>query len=164
MTPRTSVRGFTLLELLVIIALVGIISSILLTMLNQSRMKTRDGRRISDIKQIQVAVALYESNKGVYPYVLEDLLDAGLMPVLPKDPVTGQNYAYFPFVGPDFSNVCTGSEACTSYHLGASLEDSGSSVLRTDADSDGGSGFIRGDDLADCEGAPTGNHCYDLRP
>ncbi|KND48735.1 MAG: hypothetical protein AB198_00235 [Parcubacteria bacterium C7867-003] len=51
-------RGFTLIELLVVIAIIGTLSSIVLTNINTARSKSRDSQRISDIKQIHLALEL----------------------------------------------------------------------------------------------------------
>lgn len=157
-------KGFTLIELLVVVAIIGILSSVVLTMLNQGRARSRDGKRISDIKQIQVAIHLAETNNGSYPYDLASLVAGGFIPSLPKDPLTKQNYFYFAYASSDTSDQCTSPERCASYHLGANIEDVNALVLRSDADVDAGAGFIRGSDAGDCAGAFSGNHCYDLRP
>ena len=57
----TKKGGFTLIELLVVIAIIGILSSVVLTSLNSSRTKARDTQRVSDMKQIQLAMQLIQS-------------------------------------------------------------------------------------------------------
>ena len=57
--PSKASRGFTLIELLVVIAIIGILSSVVLASLNSARTKARDTRRVSDMKQIQIALELY---------------------------------------------------------------------------------------------------------
>ena len=67
-------RGFTLIELLVVIAIIGILSSIVLASLNSARQSSRDARRISDIKQFQLALELYfDDNSASYPSSLDSL-------------------------------------------------------------------------------------------
>ena len=91
-----SERGFTLIELLVVIAIIGILSSVVLASLNTAREKSRDARRISDIKQLQLALELYFDSNANYPQATT--LTADLTPtyisVLPKDPSTGDAYLY----------------------------------------------------------------------
>jgi type II secretion system protein G len=60
-------RGFTLIELLVVISIIGMLSSVVLSSLNDARAKARDARRMSDIKQIQNALEMYRNDKGFYP-------------------------------------------------------------------------------------------------
>jgi prepilin-type N-terminal cleavage/methylation domain-containing protein len=60
-------KGFTLIELLVVIAIIGILSSVVLASLNSARSKSRDAKRMSDVKQIQLALELYYDQNGSYP-------------------------------------------------------------------------------------------------
>ncbi len=60
-------RGFTLIELLVVIAIIAILSGIVLASLSGSRGKARDAQRVSDISQLQLALALYLDRCGQYP-------------------------------------------------------------------------------------------------
>ena len=60
-------RGFTLIELLVVISIIGLLSSIILASLNSARAKARDARRVSDLKQVAIALALFYDDHGSYP-------------------------------------------------------------------------------------------------
>ena len=59
--------AFTLVELLVVIAIIGILSTLSVVVFNNVRAKARDSRRLSDVKQIGMALELYYDDKGVYP-------------------------------------------------------------------------------------------------
>lgn len=67
MSHQTKNQGFTLIELLVVIAIIGMLSSVILASLNSARNKARDARRLSDLKQIQIALELYYDTNRSYP-------------------------------------------------------------------------------------------------
>lgn len=60
-------KGFTLIELLVVIAIIGLLSTLAVVALNNARTKSRDARRVSDIKQIQTSLELYMNDQSDYP-------------------------------------------------------------------------------------------------
>jgi len=61
-------RGFTLVELLVVISIIGLMSSIVLSALSDARAKARDTQRIQALAEIRKALLLYyDSNNQRYP-------------------------------------------------------------------------------------------------
>ncbi len=142
--PRNLKVGFTLIELLVVIAIIGVLASIVLASLNTARRKSRDARRISDIKQIQLGLELYFDGPGgsQYPVATDNILAncvaGGLafglevlvptyMPQIPRDPnATGLALCY------SYATPSTGTRS--TYHLGAVLEETGSSLYNQDKD------------------------------
>jgi general secretion pathway protein G len=60
-------KGFTLVELLVVIAIISILSTVIFAVLNESREKARDAKRISDLKNIELALEVYFADNGHYP-------------------------------------------------------------------------------------------------
>jgi prepilin-type N-terminal cleavage/methylation domain-containing protein len=60
-------KGFTLIELLVVIAIIAILSTVVMAGLNSARLKGRDAKRLSDIKQLQSALELCFDNGVGYP-------------------------------------------------------------------------------------------------
>ncbi len=162
-------RGFTLIELLVVIAIIGILSSIVLASLNTARLKSRDTRRVADLKQLQLALALYFDSNAAYPATLA-LLGTQYIAVLPTDPVTKASYFYA-------GNSAAAGGTCTSYHIGAILEDTANQALTSDPDAAvapicaGSNADFNGTSVA-CtatagvaQGQPSPTEaCYDVKP
>ncbi|MEK7157729.1 MAG: type II secretion system protein [Patescibacteria group bacterium] len=130
-------QGFTVMELLVVMAVVGILYTVVMSSVGDSRAKGRDSKRVADLSLIQLALEGYYDDpvNKKYPTTLDD---ANLAGPIPKDPHTNLDYAY----------VCINS--CQSYHLGATLEKN-NTVLSEDEDMDSSSesegGFSGVDDI-----------------
>jgi len=60
-------KGFTLIELLVVIAIIGLLSTLAVVALNNARQKSRDAKRVADVKQIQTALELFYNEYSGYP-------------------------------------------------------------------------------------------------
>lgn len=60
-------KGFTLIELLVVIAIIALLSTLSVVALNSARVKSRDARRLADIKQIRTALEMYFDQNNKYP-------------------------------------------------------------------------------------------------
>lgn len=179
---KKSKKGFTLIELLVVIAIIGVLASVVLASLNTARRKSRDARRLADIKQIQVALELYFDANGEYPDAVNDLEGTNAcgtanrcMPQVPEDPVGQTAYPYDSYTTstnpPVAADDCDeATETCVSYHLGAALEEDTNPALDGDIDADGNTI----DGQADTAAAPSNSacvatagatrYCYDVRP
>lgn len=59
-------KGFTLIELMVVIAIIGILSSVVLASLNDARASARDSVRRTELRQIQIAMEYYYNEYGTY--------------------------------------------------------------------------------------------------
>lgn len=60
--------GFTLVELLVVISIIGLLSTFAVVSLNSARIKSRDALRKGDMAQVRTALNVYYDAHGVYPY------------------------------------------------------------------------------------------------
>ena len=128
-------KGFTLIELLVVIAIIGVLASIVLASLNSARRKSRDARRIADVKQIQLALELYFDAKREYPDTLS-LLAPDYIPSVPADPLSG-TYPYDNFADSLRAACVELTGSCVYYHIGALLEEVTNAALDNDRNLDG---------------------------
>lgn len=61
---KNTERGFTLIELLVVIAIIGLLSSIVLASLSSARAKSRDSKRVAEMRNIEESLHLYAINNN----------------------------------------------------------------------------------------------------
>ena len=99
-------KGFTLVELLVSITIIGILSSIGLSTFTSAQMKSRDAKRKAHLKQVADSFEAYYNDHGQYPadanIVWDQIFTDGettYMVKLPKDPTQGLTYEYLPAAG-----------------------------------------------------------------
>jgi len=126
-------KGFTLIEVLIVVSIIGLLTSATLIGLGSFRGAGRDARRLSDLRQIQNGLELYYAKYGEYPASQgweASLTGAGIgVASVPKDPNTSTSYSF-------------SSENCTngSYILAATLEekDRTSRIYNDSAESDCG--------------------------
>ena len=108
-------KGFTLVELLVTIAIIGILASIIVVNISGARKQARDAKRQSELKAIQTALEQYANqNAGVYPDDVAALVPTFLASV-PADPTPGQSYEYH-------LGTCTDAADTARFIIAAKLE------------------------------------------
>ncbi len=128
-------KGFTLIELLVVIAILGLLATIVAVSLTSARARARDARRVSDIRQIELALELYYAAHSQYP---SDIVGTDPYQVLiaerflnmassPMDPQSGDLYCYA-------WGDAGGTYPVQYYHIGATLENDNSDMTTADLD------------------------------
>ena len=60
-------NGFTLIELLMVVSIIALLTALIVASFSQSKKKSRDARRVSDIRTLAQALAMYHNNYQVYP-------------------------------------------------------------------------------------------------
>lgn len=89
-----SQRGFTLLELMIVLAIMGILLTIAQPSLKSSIIRAREAVLREDLFQLREAVDQYYADNDKYPSAIEDLLNQqertrSYLRDIPKDPFTG---------------------------------------------------------------------------
>lgn len=142
--------AFSLIELLIVVAVITILAIMALFTVRQQLAKARDARRKADMHKIQAAVEEYEKDHDCYPpadLVVCRPTDTGLVPYLariPCDPVTDDSYAYEP----------SGPVCASWYRLFGVLENLGDPDLKPNIGPGGLYNFYRASPNAP---APTGS-------
>jgi len=72
-----SKRAFTLIELLIVIAIIGILATISVVVLNSARVKSRDAKRVSDIQVLRAAFEQHWLEQASYPAAAAPGIDIG---------------------------------------------------------------------------------------
>jgi len=115
-------KGFTLVELLIVISIIGVLTTLLMANFIGVRQRARDAQRKSDLRQIQSALELYRSDQGVYPQLVPncsnsikspDCSTSTYMQTVPGDAM-GSSY----YNGGKYYFLSNG----TTYTIGACLE------------------------------------------
>lgn len=117
--------GFTIVELLIVIVVIGILAAITIVAYNGVQGKARDAQRVADMQSIVKALELYKAANGVYPAAvptanasgwevstdgttatnfLSLLVSSKTVPKVPVDPVNTGTVVNTGSLGPDYAS------------------------------------------------------------
>ena len=81
-------RGFTLVELLVVISLISILAAMALVNYRNGVVRSQESVLKTDLFRMRDAIDQYYADKGKYPASLDALVTDGYMRAVPEDPIT----------------------------------------------------------------------------
>jgi general secretion pathway protein G len=91
---RGSIRGFTLIELMVVMSIIVTLATIGLVQYRQSVLFTREAVLKQDLRDMREAIDQYYADKNQDPASLEDLVSGGYLRGVPKDPFTNSTESW----------------------------------------------------------------------
>jgi general secretion pathway protein G len=84
-------RGFTLLEMIIVVAIIGILAGIVVPNLIDRPKRAKEAVLRQNLFTLRDVLDQYYGDKGHYPTALEDVVEAGYLRSVPIDPITGSN-------------------------------------------------------------------------
>lgn len=87
-TPAMRSKGFTLIEMLVVMAIIAVLLTVALPRYFGALDKSKDVVLETNLKVLRSTIDKYYGDKGHYPATLQDLVDAHYLRAVPVDPIT----------------------------------------------------------------------------
>ncbi len=84
-------QGFTLMELIIVVAVIGILATIAMPALKNVPIRANEAVLKTNLHTIRDVIDQHYGDKGKYPTSLEQLVEAGYLKKVPNDPITKRN-------------------------------------------------------------------------
>jgi general secretion pathway protein G len=89
-------RGFTLIEMVIVLSIIAILLAIAVPLYTTHLLHAHEAALKQDLYTMRQAIDQYTQDKNKAPQNLQDLVDAGYLTAIPKDPFTSANDTWQP--------------------------------------------------------------------
>jgi general secretion pathway protein G len=94
--PRGQQSGFTLLELIIVIAIIGILATIAMPALKDVPLRAKESVLKTNLRTFRDVIDQHYGDKGMYPKSLQALVETGYLRKIPIDPITRSAETWVP--------------------------------------------------------------------
>src|SRR5262249_8743145 len=100
----TGNRGFTILELMIVLTIIAILTTIAIPMYTSVMLRSKEAVLKSNLRDLREAIDAYTSDKKKAPQGLADLVDAGYFRKIPLDPIVNSTTQWEVVIGATISS------------------------------------------------------------
>lgn len=112
-------RGFTLIEMMIVISIVIILTAIAVPIYKQHVLHAREAVLKEDLYSMRNSIDQYTQDKDKAPQALDDLVSAGYLRMIPKDPFTDSSQTWEPVTDDSIAVLGQTDTGITDVHSGS---------------------------------------------
>lgn len=91
---RTGKRGYTLIELMIVMAIISVLVSIAVPLYQKALLRTKESLLKNNLYTLRTVIDEYTFDKKKAPQSLQDLVSEGYLRAIPIDPITGSDQTW----------------------------------------------------------------------
>jgi general secretion pathway protein G len=118
---RGSEQGFTLLELMIVMVVIGVLAAIAIPSYTNNLRSAKEAVLRDDLHVMRTAIDSYTVDQQKAPQSLDDLVQAGYLKVMPVDPFTKRSDTWVPVQSGNMSSLDQTQTGIDDVHSGAQL-------------------------------------------
>jgi general secretion pathway protein G len=119
--PKTSDSGFTLIELLIVMVIIATLAAMAIPAYTRNVLAAKEAVLREDLQVMRTAISSYTVDEQKAPQSLDDLVTAGYLKAVPKDPITGRTDTWITTQSDTLSTVDQTETGIDDVHSGAQL-------------------------------------------